>query len=111
MGRWNALGKPAIDGSSITQTLIKCIRHYSGAFLRAGAAPCAFVFLNVAGLPANRDFKVSGVAFYLFNFAIGHQFNIGMSTDIQHLGRKDSDGTVIGWKGLVQLGHLAADTG
>jgi hypothetical protein len=32
-----------------------------------------------------------------------------MSTDIQHLGREYSDGTVIGWECLVQLGHLAAD--
>jgi hypothetical protein len=34
-----------------------------------------------------------------------------MSTDIQHLGREDSDGAVIRGKGFVQLGHLAPDTG
>jgi hypothetical protein len=34
-----------------------------------------------------------------------------MSTDIQHLGREDSDGAIIRGKGLVQLGHLPADAG
>jgi hypothetical protein len=34
-----------------------------------------------------------------------------MSTDIHQLGRENSQRAVIGWKGLVQLGHLAADTG
>ena len=34
-----------------------------------------------------------------------------MSTDIQHLGREDSDGAIIRGKGLVQLGHLPPDAG
>ena len=32
-----------------------------------------------------------------------------MSTDIHQLRRQNSEGTVIGGKGLVQLGHLAAN--
>jgi hypothetical protein len=34
-----------------------------------------------------------------------------MSTDIQQLRRENSYGAVIGGKGLVQLGHFAADAG
>jgi hypothetical protein len=34
-----------------------------------------------------------------------------MSTDIQHLGREDSDGAVIRGKCLVNLGHLPTDAG
>jgi hypothetical protein len=34
-----------------------------------------------------------------------------MSTDIHQLGREDSQRAVIGGKGLVQLGHFAADAG
>jgi hypothetical protein len=34
-----------------------------------------------------------------------------MSTDIQHLGRQDSDSTVVGGESLIQLRHLTADTG
>jgi hypothetical protein len=34
-----------------------------------------------------------------------------MSTDIQQLGRKNSDGAIVGGKGLIQLSHLAADAG
>jgi hypothetical protein len=34
-----------------------------------------------------------------------------MPTGIQQLRRENSDGAVVGGKGFVQLGHLAADTG
>jgi hypothetical protein len=32
-----------------------------------------------------------------------------MPADLDQFGRKDSDGAVIGWKGLVKLGHMAAN--
>jgi hypothetical protein len=34
-----------------------------------------------------------------------------MPADLDQFGRKDSHGTVIGGKGLVQLGHNATDGG
>jgi hypothetical protein len=34
-----------------------------------------------------------------------------MSTDIQQLGRENSDGAIVGRKSFVQLGHLSADAG
>jgi hypothetical protein len=33
-----------------------------------------------------------------------------MSTDIQHLWREYSDGTVIGGERFIKLGHFASDT-
>jgi hypothetical protein len=32
-----------------------------------------------------------------------------MPTDIQQLWRENSDSTVIGWEGLIELGHFAAN--
>jgi hypothetical protein len=34
-----------------------------------------------------------------------------MSTDIHQFGGQNSEGAVVGWKGLVQLGHFPADGG
>jgi hypothetical protein len=34
-----------------------------------------------------------------------------MSTDLHELGAENSEGTIVCWKGLVQLGHFPADSG
>jgi hypothetical protein len=55
----------------------------------------------------NGDFKTplfTGDALYLRK---GQQLNIEMPADLDQFRREDSHGTVIGWEGLVQLGHNA----
>ncbi len=44
-----------------------------------------------------------------FNFGQGDDLDIQMSPDLDQLGRHDAHGTVVGGKGLVQLGHGPAD--
>jgi len=44
-----------------------------------------------------------------FNFREGEQFNVNVPADLDQFGGNNSHGTVIGGKGLVQLGHHPAD--
>ena len=56
-----------------------------------------------------RYVKVSCFPFYTFNFSIGEDFYIWMPADLDQLGCEYSHGAVIGRKGLVKLGHMAAN--
>jgi hypothetical protein len=40
---------------------------------------------------------------------MGEDLYVWMPADLDQFGRKDSDGTVVGGKSLVKLGHLAAN--
>jgi hypothetical protein len=58
-----------------------------------------------------RDPEVPCLALHAFYLRIRDDFNVGVRGALDELGRKDAHGTVVGWKGLVQLGHLASDGG
>ena len=45
----------------------------------------------------------------MIDFSIRQDFYIRMPADLDQFGCKYSDGAVIGRKGLVELGHVAAD--
>ena len=111
MGGGNPLGKITVNGTASAQTLIEGVRHYGGTFFRTGTAAGALVFVNVTSFPAHRDFEIPRLTVHFLHFAIRQKCYIGMSTDIQHLGRENSDGTIVGGKRFIQLSHLAADAG
>jgi hypothetical protein len=110
-GGGDALGKIGIDGPAGAQSFVKGIRDRGRTFFAARTAPRAFVFFHIPGFFSNEYREISGLSLKVFHLAVGQKLNVGMSTDIQHLGRQDSDGAVVGGKSLVQLGHLTADTG
>ena len=56
----------------------------------------------------NRCRKIARFPFQIDEFRIGEQFNVEMPADLDQFGRNDSHGTVIGGKGLIQLGHESA---
>jgi hypothetical protein len=56
-----------------------------------------------------RDPEVPGFPFHPFDLGVCEDVDVGICGAFDKLGRKDAHGTVIGGKGLVQLGHLAAD--
>ena len=109
VGGRNALGKITVHCLALSKTLIKSVRDHCGTLFLARPATGAFVFLNVTGLSADRDLEISDFAVNLFYFTVGQEFDIGMSTDIQHLRREYSDGTIVCGECLVQMGHLAAN--
>ena len=105
----NGLSEIDMDGFVLRYFLIKLIRVFDRAVFYAGRTTRAFVLQNIPGLFNQRYLKVSRFAFYTVNFSIGEDLYIGMPADLDQFGREYSDGAVIGGKGLVKLGHMAAN--
>ena len=91
--------------------MIVWIRDLDRAVLYTGSATRAFVLYNVSGLFIQGDLEVSCFPVYTVNFSIGQDLYIGMPADLDQYGREYSHGAVVGGKGLVKLGHLAANGG
>ena len=45
----------------------------------------------------------------MVNLRVGEDLYIGMPADLDQFGREYSDRAVIGGKGLIKLGHMAAN--
>ena len=85
MRRGYPLGKITVNRFAIAQALVEIVGHNGGALFRTGTTAGTFGFIHISLLAANRHFEITGLAFDLFDVAVGHQVDIGMSTDIQHL--------------------------
>jgi len=59
----------------------------------------------------DHGFEIAHLSRESCHIAVSQNIYVGMPTDIQQLRRQNSYCAVIGGKGLVQLGHLAADAG
>ena len=55
------------------------------------------------------DLKVSFFSLYAFYARTGVQLDVDVPADLDQFGGDDSHGTVVRWKGLVELSHNAAD--
>jgi hypothetical protein len=55
------------------------------------------------------NFKITRIAVDLGDGGQGMEFDIAVPADLDQLGRDNSHGAVVGRKGLVKLGHGAAD--
>jgi hypothetical protein len=82
-----------------------------GANFRAVTAAGAFGRIDKPWLFADLDLKMALLAFDVFDFRTGNQFDIVMPADLDQYRGDNSHGTVVGGKGLVQLGHDPADAG
>ena len=105
----NCLREIYMDGFILRYFLIKLIRVLDRAVFYTGSTTRAFVLYNVSGLLDQGYLKVSCFPFYTVNFSIGQDLYIGMPADLDQFGREYSHGAVIGGKGLVKLGHMAAN--
>ena len=76
-----------------------------GTFTTAGA----FVQIDITRCLMNLCRKIPRFPFQIDKFRIGEQFNVEMPADLDQFRRDNSHGTVIGGKGLVQLGHESPD--
>ena len=103
------LSEGDVNGLALVLTQIKLVRDFFGALLSTNTAPDAFVFINVPGNFQDFDLEISGVATDAFNFGKGDEVNVGVPADLDQLGRDNSHGTLVGRKGLIQLGHDPAD--
>ena len=65
--------------------------------------------MNVPGLFNQRYLEVPRFAFYAVDLCIGHDFYVGMPVAFNELWGFDAHGAVVCGKGLIELGHVAAD--
>ena len=91
------------------QVLIVWIGYLDRAVLYTGITSGALVLYNVSGFFIQGDPEVSCLPFNIFNISIRHDLYIGMPADLDQFGREYSSGAFIGRKGLVKLGHMAAN--
>jgi hypothetical protein len=89
--------------------LIIFILDHDWAVLNTGTATRTFFLFNVSGLLYQGYIEFTCFSFYPVYFSIGQNLYIGMPADLDQFGREYSNGAVIGGKGLVQLGHMAAN--
>jgi hypothetical protein len=105
----DGLGKIDMDGLVVRYLLIELIRVLDGAVLYTGRTTGALVLQDIPGLFDQGDPKVSCLTFYTINVSIGQDFYVGVPADLDQFGREYSYGAVVGGKGLVKLGHVAAN--
>jgi hypothetical protein len=105
----NSLSEIDMDGFILRYFLIKLIRVFDRTVFYTGGTTRAFFLQNIPGLFIQRYLKVPRFAFYTVNFSIGEDLYVWMPADLDQFGREYSDGAVIGRKGLVKLGHMAAN--
>jgi hypothetical protein len=104
----NCLGVLLISCLPVGQSFIISIGNADGAYLRAFSAACAFGKINKPRLFPYPGSKMPRIALKTEKFCICDEFYIQMPADLDQFRRDDSHGTVIGGKGLVQLGHQPA---
>jgi hypothetical protein len=105
----NGLSEVDMDGFILRYFLIKLIRVFDRAVFYASRTTRAFALYNISGLFSQGDLKVSCFPDDTINLSIRQDLYIGMPADLDQFGREYSDGAVIGRKGLVKLGHMAAN--
>ncbi len=98
-----------MNGLIQRQSLVIWILDLDWTVFHTDAAPCAFLLFNVPGLLDQGDVELPCFSLHPLHFRIGENLNIGMPADLDQFGRKDSDGAVVGGKGLIKLSHLAAN--
>jgi hypothetical protein len=98
-----------MDGLILRYFLIKLIRVFDRAVFDAGRTTRAIALDNISRLFNQGDLEVSCFSFDTVHFRVRQDLYIWMPADLDQFGREDSDGAVIGRKGLVELGHMAAN--
>jgi hypothetical protein len=84
------------------------LKSYRTIF-NARAASRAAIFNDGAGAFSDFDFEISWGSLDRFQISVGDQLDIHVPADLDQFGGDNSHGTIVGGKGLVQLGHDATD--
>src|SRR4030042_6660155 len=105
----NGLSEIDMDGFILRYFLIKLIGVFDWAIFYTGRTTRAFALQNISGLFGQGDLKVSCFPDDTINLSVRQDLYVGMPADLDQFGCEYSDGAVIGRKGLVQLGHMAAN--
>jgi hypothetical protein len=98
-----------MNGFTLRYVLIKSIRDLYRAVFYTSIAARTFGLYGISGLFNQGYSEVSFFPFNIANFSITQDLYIGMPADLDQFGRQYSNGALIGGKGLVKLGHPAAN--
>ena len=98
-----------MDGFIVRYFLIKLIRVFHRAVFYTGGTSRASILYNVSRLLGQGDLKVSCLPFHTVNFSKCQNLYVWMPADLDQFRCENSHGTIIGGKGLIKLGHMAAD--
>jgi len=88
--------------------LAELVAAHLGTGVHTQPAGDALVLDDVPGVFANGNLVIAGFATAPGDLCVGDDLDERMPTGIHGLRPEDSYGAVHGWKGLVQLGHAAA---
>ncbi len=103
------LGIINMDGTGYIQTLVIIIHLMPRTVCGAKPAGCTVVGIDIAGTLYNVSFKITRFSLEGMQITICENLDIWRPTGLNQLGRQDSERTVVGREGLVQLSHDTAD--
>jgi len=106
----HSLGILDIDRFAPVQAFIEGIRHLPRTFLGTNATGNALIDVHIARMFPHRGEEAPHFPFQTFQFRHGDHLDIEVAPALDQFWGQDAHGTVIGRKGLVQLGHDAADS-
>ena len=99
-----------MHGLVLGDILIEGIRALNRAVFHTGSAPRTFLLYDVAGLLFQGDGEIAFLPLDALYFGKGKNFDVWMPADLDQFRCENSHRAVVGWKRLVQLGHMPADT-
>ena len=105
----NSLRIINMNGTGYVQTFIVVIFLVPWTISGAESTGCAVICIDIARTLYNISFETTRFPLKGNQISISKNFDIWRPTGLNQLGRQDSERTVVGREGLVQLGHHAAD--
>ena len=99
-----------MDSLVVGDLLVILVRIGDRTVFDTDATTGTLVFFDVTSFFENGYFKVSCFSLYTVNFCVGEYFYIWMPADLDQFRCENSHRAVIGREGLVELGHVAANT-
>ncbi|OPX96081.1 MAG: hypothetical protein A4E59_01381 [Syntrophorhabdus sp. PtaB.Bin027] len=98
-----------MDSFIFRQSLVVFILDLNRAVFHTHTATCTFVFIYISWFLNKGYLKISCFSCHLLYFSIRQYLYVGVPAAFHKFRRFNAHGAVIGGKGLVELGHMAAD--
>ena len=108
IGGWYRLRIIYMNGTGDIEPFVVFVYHVTGTIGGAQATGRALVGVNIPGSDVEFRLEITRFAVQRKKIGIGKNFDIGRPTGLYQFWRQDSEGTVIGGKGFVELCHTAA---
>ena len=105
----HGLGVWHVDRLAFDQFFVIKVIHLFGTLLCTQTAGDAFFRVHIPGMLNNGYRKIALFTRNFSQFRKGEQFNVDMPADLDQFRSENSHGTVVGGKGLIQLGHGTTD--